>query len=180
MALATTSTAPISDSMTTEERYRAVFDPIVRPSMRASWDRTWKQWFCTTNTIEENLTPGKLKCKHLLFVFFTELLIGEFEFSSGQYIGLSPKCYYAHSNSGEAKLGTKGVPNTANVGIEDFAACLEYGQEFNVEVQTLTKKKDQISRVKTVKRGLNRVFVKFPTESDAISCSPLTQNGVIL
>ena len=63
MALATTKTAPITENMTTEERYRAVFDPIVRAHKRESWEQTWKTWFVTTNAIEDGLTPGKLKCK---------------------------------------------------------------------------------------------------------------------
>ena len=62
MAIATTKTAALSENMTTEERYRAVFDPIVRPDKRNSWEQTWKDWFVTTNTIEDGLTPGKLKC----------------------------------------------------------------------------------------------------------------------
>ena len=62
MAIATTKTAELTENMTTEERYRAVFDPIVRPDKRASWEQTWKKWFVTTNTIEDGLTPGKLKC----------------------------------------------------------------------------------------------------------------------
>ena len=63
MAIATTKTTEISDDMTTEQKYRCVFDPIIRPEMRDSWEREWKQWFVTTDTIEDGLTPGKLKCK---------------------------------------------------------------------------------------------------------------------
>ena len=63
MAIATTKTGALDPKMTIEERYRAVFEPIVRPEMKKSWDKTWKTWFCTTGTIEENLTPGKLKRK---------------------------------------------------------------------------------------------------------------------
>ena len=63
MAIATTRTGPITEDMTTLQRYTAVFDSIVRPEMRDSWNKKWKDWFCTLNTVEENLTPGKLKCK---------------------------------------------------------------------------------------------------------------------
>ena len=63
MAIATSKTAQINSSMSTGERYAAVFDPIVKPEKRESWNSQWKQWFCTLDTIEENLTPGKLKCK---------------------------------------------------------------------------------------------------------------------
>ena len=63
MAIATTRTAQFTEKMSTEERYRCVFDPIVRPEKRQSWKANWKKWFVTTNTIEDGLTPGKLKCK---------------------------------------------------------------------------------------------------------------------
>ena len=66
MCLATTKTAPLTEGMSIEERYAAVFEPIVRPEKRDSWNAKWKNWFCTTGTIEENLTPGKLKCKKYL------------------------------------------------------------------------------------------------------------------
>ena len=62
MAIATTRTKEISDEMTLEENYRCVFDPIVRSDMRESWERNWKNWFVTTDTIEDGLFPGKLKC----------------------------------------------------------------------------------------------------------------------
>ena len=64
MALVTTKTAELRPEMSLEERYAAVFEPIVRLEMRESWKQNWKKWFCTTGTIEENLTPGKLKCKY--------------------------------------------------------------------------------------------------------------------
>ena len=63
MAIATTRTGPITAEMTTLQRYSAVFDSIVRPEMRDSWNAKWRNWFCTLDTVEENLTPGKLKCK---------------------------------------------------------------------------------------------------------------------
>ena len=63
MAIATTRTAQFNDDMTTEQKYRCVFDPIIRSEMRESWEQNWKTWFVTTNTIEDGLTPGKLKCE---------------------------------------------------------------------------------------------------------------------
>ena len=47
MCLATTKTAPLTEGMSIEERYAAVFDPIVRPEKRDSWNAKWKNWFCT-------------------------------------------------------------------------------------------------------------------------------------
>ena len=74
-------------------------------------------------------------------------------------------------------MGTKGVPHNCEISMEDFAACLHDGKPFHVELQTLTKKKNMMSRVKTVKKGLNRLFVKFPIAEDGITCSPLFADG---
>ena len=40
---------------------RALFDPIIKPSMKNSWERNWKSWFVTTNTVIDKRTPGKMK-----------------------------------------------------------------------------------------------------------------------
>ena len=66
IAIASTKTAQITETMTNEQRYRSVFDPIIRPEKRASWEANWKSWFVTTDTIEDGLKPGKLKCECLL------------------------------------------------------------------------------------------------------------------
>ena len=65
IAIATTKTATITDTMSKVDRFRCVFEPILRPEMRESWNKLWKSWFVTTNTIEDGLCPGKLKCKFL-------------------------------------------------------------------------------------------------------------------
>ena len=59
--LGVTECQPRSESMTPEEKLRAVFDPIVRADMRESWEANWKSWFVTTNEIEDQRKPGKLK-----------------------------------------------------------------------------------------------------------------------
>lgn len=59
--LATTQTGEMRSDMTAEQRYRAIFDPIVKPEMRESWERQWKAWFVTTDAVEDNRFPGKLK-----------------------------------------------------------------------------------------------------------------------
>ena len=59
--LGVTKCQPRTDSMTPEEKLRAVFDPIVRPDMKSSWEAKWKSWFVTTNEIEDQRKPGKLK-----------------------------------------------------------------------------------------------------------------------
>ena len=63
MALATTRTRQMTEGMTPEEELRAVFDPIVKPEMRESWEQNWKKWFVTEDTVEDEKFPGKLKRK---------------------------------------------------------------------------------------------------------------------
>lgn len=52
---------PLSPDQTLEEYYRAIYDPIVAPAMRESWERKWKSWFVTTEEVVDQRTPGKLK-----------------------------------------------------------------------------------------------------------------------
>ena len=50
-----------TDEMTTEEKLRSIFDPIVKHEMKLSWEEKWKSWFVTTDEIEDQRKPGKLK-----------------------------------------------------------------------------------------------------------------------
>ena len=59
MALALTRSGPETNDP--EGSLRALFDPIVKPSMKESWERTWKSWFVTTDEIWDIRKPGKLK-----------------------------------------------------------------------------------------------------------------------
>ena len=59
MALALTKSGPETDDP--EASLRSLFDPIVKPSMKESWEATWKSWFVTTNEIWDIRKPGKLK-----------------------------------------------------------------------------------------------------------------------
>ena len=108
------------------------------------------------------------------------MFIGEFEFSKGEFIALSPKCYYTESANGDVKLGTKGLPHHVKVKIENFRKSLYDGEAYEVELQTLTRKNNQMSRVKMVKSGLSRVFVKFPVQNDSITCTPLQKENTYL
>ena len=63
MALATTDTRQVPETASVEEKYAAIFEPIIKPEMRDSWEKTWKQWFVTTTDVSDTLFPGKLKCK---------------------------------------------------------------------------------------------------------------------
>ena len=59
MALALTRSGPeIEDP---EASLRSLFDPLVKPSKKASWESSWKSWFVTTDEIWDIRKPGKLK-----------------------------------------------------------------------------------------------------------------------
>ena len=95
---------------------------------------------------------------------------------AGEFIALSPKCYFSASTDGRTKFGTKGMPHSVKVTLDNFRNCLKDGTPYNVELQTLTKKNHTMSRVKQTKSGLSRLFVKFRLADDGISCSPLQQD----
>ena len=61
MCLGLSRTQPIPENATLEQYYRCLFDPLVRPEMKDSWESQWKSWFVTTDTIEDQRKPGKLK-----------------------------------------------------------------------------------------------------------------------
>ena len=54
-------TLPIKENATVEEDHRAVFDPLVRPEMRESWERTWRDRFVLSKKVEDCRRPGLLK-----------------------------------------------------------------------------------------------------------------------
>lgn len=60
MCIGFTRTAiPKDDSL--EAYYRSIYDPLVRPEKRESWEAQWKSWIVTTDTVEDQRCPGKLK-----------------------------------------------------------------------------------------------------------------------
>ena len=63
MVLGLSRTKPISEDATLEEYYRSLFDPLVKPVMRESWEAKWKDWICTTTAVEDQRKPGKFKSK---------------------------------------------------------------------------------------------------------------------
>ena len=150
------------------ERYhKAVFDPLVKPSMRESWEKTWKQWFVTTTKVEDERLPGKLK--------------REFSLSRGHFIGLSPKCYYCYNlDKIEAKLGHKGVPHYHNLNLNNFLDKL-YGQkDLKIQLRSLRLLGGAMSRVHMDKRALSDLFSKFHISFDGVTCTPLKLNDKYL
>ena len=70
MCLALTKTDHSKMNGNEEMFYRALFDPIVRPEKRESWEKTWRNWFVTTSDIHDIRKPGKLKgmaCNKYIF-----------------------------------------------------------------------------------------------------------------
>ena len=61
MCLGVSRTQPIPEDATPEQYYRCLFDPLVRPDKKDSWESQWKTWFVTTDEIEDQRKPGKLK-----------------------------------------------------------------------------------------------------------------------
>lgn len=184
--LGVTKCQPRTESMTPEEKLRAVFDPIVRPDMKTSWESKWKSWFVTTNEIEDQRKPGKLKGNSL--VNGSELIVisEEYCFYKGRFIALSPKCYFAVNDEEgnekkKYKRGSKGIPHSEQLTMTNFVGQL-YGQESHyVTLRTLRLNKEKkMSRFTIRKRGLNDIFLKFHVDDDAITCSPLTKKCKVL
>ena len=61
MCLALTKTNHSKINGNEEMFYRALFDPIVRPEKRESWEKSWRNWFVTTADVHDIRRPGKLK-----------------------------------------------------------------------------------------------------------------------
>ena len=72
--LGVTQCNPRTPDMSIETRLRAIFDPIVKPDQKESWEGKWKDWFVTTSKIEDQRKPGKLKGDLNLKCIFTMFL----------------------------------------------------------------------------------------------------------
>ena len=63
-------------------------------------------------------------------------------------MALSPKCYFSlNMDDGSVKMGTKGVPHSANLQLNMFVHRLYTGKSFFVELESLrlNKKKEMAS-----------------------------------
>ena len=169
MCLATTKTRVVAND-TEVEKYRAIFEPIVRPEMRQSWESTWTKWICTTTEVEDIRTPGKLKC--------------EFLFHKGRFCALSPKTYYAFNQDEEdTKTGYKGICRTEakKLNLEAYLECLYGSTSKEIENRGFKlNKQKQLVYYEQKKRGLNNIFCKFRVQDDFITCKPLTRDGKVL
>ena len=198
MALATTRTRPFTEGMSPEEELRAVFDPIVKPEMRQSWEENWMKWFVTTDAVEDERFPGKLKRKfifslHFSIVFFhcnlpLQLFIalyrflGEFQFTNGTFVALGPKSYFSlDEDSQDVKMGSKGIPHSARLTMNMYLETLYGKGSHYVEMRSLRlNRKRQMTRITGTKRGLSDIFLKYRIADDGITCSPLMKNNEYL
>ena len=182
MAIATTRTKQMVEGMTPEEELRAVFDPIVKPDMRESWEANWKKWFVTTATVEDERFPGKLKRKRIITIQKFKTNSGEFQFLKGRFVALGPKTYFSiNLETRDVKMGSKGIPHTEALLLEDYLKMLYTNDSHYVTLRSLRLNRNrEMARTTLQKRGLSNIFFKFPLGDDGITCTPLTRNNEYL
>ena len=84
------------------------------------------------------------------------------------------------NSSGDEKRGTKGIPHSIRIDIENFRDILYQNR---VERHTITfdslqlNKNKEMCRTQMCKQGLSDVFVKLAVDHDRVTCSPLKHNG---
>ena len=101
--------------------------------------------------------------------------------SKGTFVALSPKCYMAYNETTEkSKLGSKGVPRLAKLELGNFLSRLYFGTEHIINVRSLRMVNNRMSRTVQKKSALNDLYLKFGVHHDRISCSPLSENGIVL
>ena len=101
----------------------------------------------------------------------------EFWFKRGEIISLSPKCYTAYDEeNNSSKSGTKGVPGSCRLTLEDFRAKLYNDIVKTVDIRSLRTVQGQMSRTTQPRRALNDRYCKFRIDSDRITCRALTEN----
>ena len=92
-----------------ETQLRALFDPLVKPEMKESWERQWKMWFVTTNSVEDLRKPGKLKGSSFSNFWNNLYTSDEFILHQGRFLALSPKTYFCYNAESEkTKMAYKG------------------------------------------------------------------------
>ena len=179
ICFATTKTNNVSLDADIESQYRAIFDPIIKPEMKDSWELKWKSWFVTTNSIEDQRFPGKLKL--------------EFSMTKGHFVALAPKTYMASSHE-DTKFASKGIPHTVEVTMQVrllfsvILICQNYLKTlYDNEQSTVTfpalrlnNKTKEMERLTLTKTGLTDLFCKFYVSDDKITCYPLFENNEFL
>ena len=91
---------------------------------------------------------------------------------------LSPKCYIAYDDENDGtKKGTKGVPGSCKITLQEFKDKLYNNQTPTVEVRSLRTVDGQMARTTQRKKGLSDLYCKYRIDSDRITCRALTENG---
>ena len=84
-------------------------------------------------------------------------------------------------DDGSVKMGSKGVPHSANLKLDMFLRRLYTGESFYVELESLRlNKQKEMARIQTTKSCLSDLFVKFHVSHDQVTCFPLKLNGEYL
>ena len=106
------------------------------------------------------------------------IFLVEFSLEKGHFIALSPKCYMAHDTSTNTKkLGTKGVPHSSNLQIQQFLDKLYDHKSTYVPVRGFRTKNELFVRMTQQKAALSDLYAKLRVADDKISCSPLIENN---
>ena len=78
------------------------------------------------------------------------------------------------------KLGSKGVPKSAQLELAMYLERLYDDKQCFIDYESLRMYKNQMARIKTRKTALNSIFTKFHVQSDRVTCLPLqNKNGYI-
>lgn len=106
------------------------------------------------------------------------LCLVEFALEKGHFAALSPKCYMAHDiGKDDKKLGTKGVPHSSDLQMQQFLDKLYDHKSTHVPVRGFRMKNDALVRMTQHKSALSDLYCKLRVADDKISCSPLTVNN---
>ena len=109
------------------------------------------------------------------------IFLVEFSLEKGHFIALSPKCYMAHDTSTNTKkLGTKGVPHSSNLQVQQFLDKLYDHKSTYVPVRGFRTKNELFVRMTQQKAALSDLYAKLRVADDKISCSPLIENNEYL
>ena len=97
-------------------------------------------------------------------------------------MALGPKSYFSlDEDSQEVKMGSKGIPHSAKLTLNEYLDSLYGKGSHYVEMRSLRlNRKRQMTRTTVTKRGLSDIFLKFRVADDAITCSPLMKDNEYL
>ena len=116
-----------------------------------------------------------------MFIYYKiNIYLAEWETEAGEFIALTSKSYMAKDDtSGDEKRGTKGIPHSIKVSMDNFRDILyqEHAERDTISIDSLQLNRDkQMCRTNMTKQGLSDIFVKLAVASDKITCSPIKLN----